>query len=80
MDFDNNTSRGCSSSSFHIETDTRSVPPSEISEAIVQDTARKDGDLEEDEAQQEAAEHEIADDEQHEGNYMLLVFILFYIF
>ena len=80
VDFYNNTSKDCTSSSLRIETNTRSVPPSEIVEATVQGTAREDGDLEEDEAQQEAAEHEIADDDQHEGKYMLLVFVLFYFY
>ena len=55
VDFDNNTLKDCTSPSLRIEANTRSVPPSEIAEATLQDTAREDGDLEEDEAQEEAA-------------------------
>ena len=80
VDFDNNTSKECTSSSLRIETSTRSVPPNEIAEGILQEAAREDGALEENEAQQEATEHEIGVDDQHEGKYVLLVFVYFYIF
>ena len=80
VDFDNNTSKECTSSSLRIETSTRSVPPNEIAEGILQEAAREDGALEENEAQQEATEDEIGVDDQHEGKYALLVFVLLYIF
>ena len=76
VDFNNNTSKDCTSYSLCIKTNNRSVQPSEITEANVQDTAREDSDMKEDEAHQEAAEHEIGDNEQHEGKYILLVFVL----